>query len=276
MIRFDWFALVIVLAGMPVVALAAPAVHGKTFATPALHAGDAAPIPLDAYWRGNLKHVDGALVDNKPVTREVPNLIEYRVTIATGGHYELQAQYMLARECPATLTFDGEPAGVVFDKPPAGGDWTTLGTVAWRAGPHTIRLTSKYVETPFPKLTALRLVLRDATEPPQPPRRDRRSARQATGRLGTGSTTQNPRRLPHRRLHPRRRQTLQRRRIRRHARPVRRDEHLRFREGPPRLRVLRHEDRHAPPGPRLRPARRANRRLPQTQHRRLGLFLARL
>ncbi len=33
MIRFDWFALVIVLAGMPVVALAAPAVHGKTFAT---------------------------------------------------------------------------------------------------------------------------------------------------------------------------------------------------------------------------------------------------
>src|SRR3972149_4850610 len=64
-------------------------IRGKTVSFPQ----DVGPdqtleIPLEQYWRGNLKLVNDRLTANKHDSPHVPNLIEYHLELPTDGRFE--------------------------------------------------------------------------------------------------------------------------------------------------------------------------------------------
>jgi hypothetical protein len=146
-------------------------IRAAKIAAPAgLTSGGSVDIPLDRYWRGNVLVGPDGLTDNQKQFPHQPTLLEYRVELPVGGQFELQARYTAAKPSPAYLTLDGEALGKVFEQPADHqGEWSTLGSTRLRPGEHRIRLTSQYVDTPFPKVHALRLVFHGGEVPPPMP-----------------------------------------------------------------------------------------------------------
>jgi len=135
-----------------------------------LAVGQVVDLPLDRYWRSNLHCAAEGLRDNKKDFPHVPNLIEYRVKLPTGGRYVLEGRFSAEQACPAYLTINGEPQGVVFAEPSTNGDaWTPLAEARLWPASHAIRFTSRYVETLFPVVKGLRLVLKEQADVPVPP-----------------------------------------------------------------------------------------------------------
>jgi len=160
--------LVIVAAGP---AMSAPRIKAETIRAPAaIDVGHAIPIPLEQYWRGNVKADAQGLRDDKKAFPHVPNLIEYRIDLPVGGEFELQAKYRVDKPSPTRLTVDGEPAGMLFEQHADHQDhWSGLARVGLRPGTRAIRFTSRYVETPFPAVKALQLLFRGGEVPPPKP-----------------------------------------------------------------------------------------------------------
>jgi len=151
--------------------LLAADVRGKAVAIPGgLEAGDAVAVPLGDYWRSNARaSVDGLTV-NKADFPYVLNLIEYRFEAAGGGRFELQAKYRVLEPSPAQLRVNGHEIAALFDKPgDYTADWSSLGDFPLYTGTNFVRFTSRWVETPFPLVTAMRLVYRGGPVPaPEP------------------------------------------------------------------------------------------------------------
>ncbi len=126
-------------------------------------------IPLNDYWRGNMKVGPDGLADNKKDFPHVPNLISYKLEVGLGGTYELQARYASDEPHPAYLRIDGELQGSVFQQTGDPDTWVRLARVGLRPGTREIRFTSHYVETHFPVVKGLRLVFRGGPVPPPRP-----------------------------------------------------------------------------------------------------------
>ena len=149
-------------------------IKAATIPVPAdLAAGGAVDIPLDQYWRANTKIHEQTLVANKKDFPHVPNLICYRLELALGGEFELQARYIADESSPTELRIDHESYGLVFQQQANHqAQFTTLAKCALRPGKREIRFTSQKVDTPFPIVKALRLVFRGGKVPepkPTPP-----------------------------------------------------------------------------------------------------------
>ncbi len=135
-----------------------------------LQVGEAVDINLADYWRGNCQITPKGLADNKKAFPHVVNLIEYRVDATRGGQFDLQARYVVREPSPARLRVNGDEVATLFDKPvDRAADWTPLGSISLRTGTNFVRLTSRYVETPFPPVVAMRLVYRGGPVPPPEP-----------------------------------------------------------------------------------------------------------
>ena len=152
----------------------APPIRAQMAPMPAtIQAGQAVDIVLDRYWRSNVKVDQAGLHDNKKSFPHVPHLIEYRFELSVGGEYELQGRYTAETASPTFLTIDGKPQGIRFEKAEdRRSEWVSLSKTRLTPGKHWIRFTSRYVETPFPTVSGLRLVYHGGQNPapdPEPP-----------------------------------------------------------------------------------------------------------
>ena len=135
-----------------------------------LKSGDVVEITLADYWRTNGQVTDEGLTDNKTDFPNVLNLIEYRIDAALGGQFELQAKYIVRESSLAQLRVNGDEIANLFDKPgDHSAEWTSLGKFGLRTGTNFLRFTSRWVETPFPLVKAMRLVYRGGPVPPPEP-----------------------------------------------------------------------------------------------------------
>jgi len=170
--RFLGMMVALVLASVATnpAAYAAEIRAAKVVGPAAIQAGQSIDIPLDRYWRGNVLAGPDGLTDNQKRFPHQPTLVEYCIDLPVGGQYEVQAKYAADRASPAYLAVDGESLGRVFEKPADHkAEWVTLGRTGVRAGSHRIRFTSQYVDTPFPRIHALRLHFLGGEVPPAPP-----------------------------------------------------------------------------------------------------------
>ncbi len=160
-------ALLLVLPG----SLPAAEVRGKAVAVPVgLNPGEAVDIPLADYWRSNARVSADGLTVNKADFPYVLNLVEYRFEVARGGPFELQAKYRVHEPSLAQLRVNGNDIAALFDKPgDYTADWSSLGAFPMYTGTNFVRFTSRWIETPFPLVTAMRLVYRGGPAPaPEP------------------------------------------------------------------------------------------------------------
>ena len=136
-----------------------------------VNAGKIKELSFKNYWRSNVI-IDGDKIsgNKKAMASHVPGLVEYKVDFASGGEYELQAKYKTIAPSKTFFEVEGERIGNIFE---ATGDFTTkwksLGRFRVHKGEQHIRFTSRFVETPFPEVTALRLVYRSKKLPPPKP-----------------------------------------------------------------------------------------------------------
>lgn len=131
-----------------------------------LEPGRSLTLPLDRYWRSNLRLQGQKLEPDKKTYPHVPCLLEFRVEILKAGTYRLEAQADLAQAAPADFSADGTAVAEVFAAPLQPEAWTSLGQCRLSTGPHVLRLTARSVDTTFPTLSGLRLVWVDRQAPP--------------------------------------------------------------------------------------------------------------